>query len=133
MGGVVDGCPAGLTLDLSAIQEELARRRPGQSSLTTSRKENDELTWLSGMVERDGHMVTTGAPMGFSVANAAARPADYDHLKDTFRPSHADFTYEAKYGLRDIRGGGRASARETVSRVAGGCLLYTSPSPRDLH
>ncbi len=122
MGGVVDGCPAGLTLDLSAIQEELARRRPGQSSLTTSRKENDELTWLSGMVERDGHMVTTGAPMGFSVANAAARPADYDHLKDTFRPSHADFTYEAKYGLRDICGGGRASARETVSRVAGGAI-----------
>ena len=122
MGGIVDGCPAGLALDLDAVQAELARRRPGQSSLTTSRKEADEVQWLSGTVEHEGGPVTTGAPLGFTIANTSARPADYDHLKDTFRPSHADFTYEAKYGLRDVRGGGRASARETVSRVVAGAV-----------
>ena len=122
MGGVVDGCPAGLTLNLDAVQTELDRRRPGQSSLTTSRKEADDVQWLSGVVEKDNALLTTGAPLGFTIANTAARPADYDHLKDTFRPSHADFTYEAKYGLRDVRGGGRASARETVSRVVAGAV-----------
>ncbi|HBS19472.1 MAG TPA: chorismate synthase [Flavobacteriales bacterium] len=122
MGGIVDGCPAGLALDLAAVQAELARRRPGQSSLTTSRKEADEVQWMSGTVEHDNGPVTTGAPLGFTIANTAARPADYDHLKNTFRPSHADFTYEAKYGLRDVRGGGRASARETVSRVVAGAI-----------
>ena len=122
MGGIVDGCPAGLALDFDAIQEDMARRRPGQSSLTTARSEADQLEWLSGTVQTDDGVVTTGAPLGFTVANTAARPADYDHLKDTFRPSHADFTYEARYGLRDVRGGGRASARETVSRVAGGAV-----------
>jgi len=122
MGGIVDGCPAGLALDLDAVQDELARRRPGQSSLTTSRKESDEVQWMSGMVEHDSAPVTTGAPLGFTIANTAARPGDYDHLKNTFRPSHADFTYEAKYGLRDVRGGGRASARETVSRVVAGAV-----------
>ncbi|MGB1142469.1 MAG: chorismate synthase [Halioglobus sp.] len=122
MGGILDGCPAGLALDFGAIQEDMARRRPGQSSLTTARSEADQLEWLSGTVQTDEGVVTTGAPLAFTVANTAARPADYDHLKDTFRPSHADFTYEAKYGLRDVRGGGRASARETVSRVAGGAV-----------
>jgi chorismate synthase len=122
LGGIVDGCPAGLALDVAAVQAELARRRPGQSSLTTSRSEADEVQWLSGTVEHEGGPVTTGAPLGFTIANTSARPADYDHLKDTFRPSHADFTYEAKYGLRDVRGGGRASARETVSRVVAGAV-----------
>ena len=124
LGGILDGCPAGLALDVAAVQAELARRRPGQSSLTTSRSEADEVQWLSGLVEGTSseNPVTTGAPIGFTVANTAARPADYDHLKVTFRPSHADFTYEAKYGLRDVRGGGRASARETVSRVVAGAV-----------
>ena len=122
LGGILDGCPSGLALDVAAVQAELARRRPGQSSLTTARSESDEVQWLSGMIEHDGGPVTTGAPIGFTVANTAARPADYDHLKNTFRPSHADFTYEAKYGLRDVRGGGRASARETVSRVVAGAV-----------
>ena len=123
MGGVIDGCPAGLAVDREAVQVELDRRRPGQSSLTTSRDETDQVAWLSGLVEgAEGQWLTTGAPMGFNVPNLSAKPQDYDHLKDTFRPSHADFTYEAKYGLRDHRGGGRSSARETVSRVVGGAV-----------
>ncbi len=122
LGGIVDGCPAGLFLDITAVQAELARRRPGQSALTTSRAEADEVEWLSGLVSTTEGVLTTGAPMGFTVKNTAARPADYDHLQHTFRPSHADFTYEAKYGLRDVRGGGRSSARETVARVVGGAV-----------
>ncbi len=122
LGGIVDGCPAGLVLDDKAVQAELARRRPGQSALTTSRAEADEVEWLSGLVSTTEGVLTTGAPMGFTVKNTAARPADYDHLQHTFRPSHADFTYEAKYGLRDVRGGGRSSARETVARVVGGAV-----------
>ena len=97
LGGVVDGCPAGLVLDLEAIQDELARRRPGQSAITTARQEGDVVQWLSGTVTNgDGQPVTTGAPIGFTLPNTSARPKDYDHLKDAFRPSHADFTYEAK-------------------------------------
>lgn len=123
LGGVVDGCPAGLVLDLEAIQDELARRRPGQSAITTARQEGDVVQWLSGtVINGDGQPVTTGAPIGFTLPNTSARPKDYDHLKDAFRPSHADFTYEAKYGLRDHRGGGRASARETACRVVGGAI-----------
>lgn len=118
IGGIIDGCPAGLTIDLESIQAELDRRRPGQSSLTTPRKESDTIEWLSGIFEGQ----TTGAPMGFVLRNADARSADYDHLKDAYRPSHADFTYDTKYGHRDHRGGGRSSARETACRVAAGAI-----------
>ncbi len=118
IGGVIDGCPAGLELDLEAIQRELDRRRPGQSTLTTQRKESDTVEWLSGLFEGR----TTGAPIGFTIPNADHRPQDYDHLSDAFRPSHADFTYTKKYGIRDHRGGGRSSARETACRVVGGAI-----------
>lgn len=119
MGGILDGLPAGVAIDLDDIQEELDRRRPGQSRLTTPRKESDRIEILSGIFEGR----STGSPIGFIIRNENARTSDYDHLKDTFRPSHADYTYTAKYGVRDHRGGGRASARETVSRVAGGALV----------
>lgn len=118
MGGIIDGVPAGVVLDVDRIQAELDRRRPGQSSLTTQRKESDTVTFLSGLL--DGR--TTGTSIGFTVPNADARGGDYDHLQDRYRPSHADYTYEAKYGVRDVRGGGRASARETVSRVVAGAV-----------
>ncbi|MEM9022982.1 MAG: chorismate synthase, partial [Bacteroidota bacterium] len=118
VGGVIDGCPAGLTVDEAFVQAELDRRRPGQSAIVTQRKEPDALEWLSGLY--DG--TTTGAPIGFLVRNKQHRSADYDHLKSAFRPSHADFTYTEKYGVRDHRGGGRASARETVARVVGGAI-----------
>jgi len=118
MGGVLDGVPAGVELDLDRIQRELDRRRPGQSSLTTQRQESDTVTFLSGLLDNR----TTGTPIGFTVPNADARGKDYDHLQDRYRPSHADFTYDAKYGFRDVRGGGRASARETVCRVVGGAI-----------
>ena len=116
LGGVVDGCPAGLELDVGSIQQELTRRRPGQSKIVSQRKENDTVEFLSGLFEGK----TTGAPLGFIVRNEDHKPGDYDHLKETFRPSHADYTYEAKYGHRDHRGGGRSSARETVCRVVAG-------------
>lgn len=118
MGGVLDGVPAGVVLDFARIQSELDRRKPGQSKLTTQRKESDTVTFLSGLL--DGK--TTGTPIGFTVPNADARSGDYDHLQDRYRPSHADFTYDAKYGFRDVRGGGRASARETVCRVVAGAV-----------
>ncbi|MCB0429045.1 MAG: chorismate synthase [Flavobacteriales bacterium] len=118
LGGVIDGCPAGLALDLEAIQQELDRRRPGQSKITTQRKEPDTVEWLSGIFEGK----TTGAPIGFIIRNANQRSADYDHIKEVYRPSHADYTYDAKYGHRDYRGGGRSSARETASRVVGGAV-----------
>jgi len=118
MGGIVDGVPAGVPLDLTRIQGDLDRRRPGQSDLTTQRKESDVVTLLSGVHEG----LTTGTPIGFTIPNADARKGDYDHLEDRYRPSHADFTYDAKYGHRDHRGGGRASARETVSRVVAGAI-----------
>ena len=118
MGGIVDGVPAGVVLDLNRIQAELDRRRPGQSALTTQRKESDQVTLLSGVHEGR----TTGTPIGFTVPNGDARSGDYDYLADRNRPSHADFTYDAKYGHRDHRGGGRASARETVSRVVAGAI-----------
>ena len=118
MGGIVDGVPAGVVLNLDRIQAELDRRRPGQSALTTQRKESDQVTLLSGVHEGR----TTGTPIGFTVPNGDARSGDYDHLADRYRPSHADFTYDAKYGHRDHRGGGRASARETVSRVVAGAI-----------
>lgn len=118
LGGVLAGLPAGLNVDWAAVQDEVNRRRPGQSHLTTPRRESDRVQCLSGIFEGQ----TTGAPIGFSILNENAKPQDYDHLKAAYRPSHADFTYTAKYGLRDHRGGGRASARETVSRVVGGAL-----------
>ena len=107
IGGIIDGCPAGLEIDFDAIQSELDRRRPGQSQLTTSRKETDRVEWLSGIFEGR----STGTPIGFQIRNLDSKSADYDHLKSTYRPSHADYTYDAKYGFRDHRGGGRASAR----------------------
>ncbi|MCO4770103.1 MAG: chorismate synthase [Deltaproteobacteria bacterium] len=119
VGCVVDGCPAGLTLDLDAVQHELDRRRPGQSKLVSQRKETDEVQVLSGL-SREG--VTLGTPLLMLVPNKDARPGAYADLADLYRPSHADFTYEAKYGLRALSGGGRASARETVGRVAAGAV-----------
>ena len=110
IGGVVDGCPAGLKLDLNAIQHELDRRKPGSTPLGTSRKEADTVEFLSGILEN----TTLGTPIGFLIRNSDAKSSDYDHLKDTFRPGHADLTWEQKFGLRDHRGGGRASARETA-------------------
>lgn len=118
LGGVIDGFPAGVAIDLDRVQAELDRRRPGQSRITTSRREADRVEILSGML--NGR--TLGTPIGFIIRNENQRSADYAELADTFRPSHADFTYQAKYGIRDYRGGGRASARETAARVVGGAL-----------
>jgi chorismate synthase len=118
IGGVIDGCPPGITLDLQAIQKELNRRRPGQSAIVTQRKEPDEVQFLSGIFEGK----TTGAPIGFIVPNTNQKSDDYSHIKDVYRPSHADYTYDKKYGIRDYRGGGRSSARETISRVVGGAI-----------
>ena len=118
IGGVLDGCPAGLTLDLEAIQHELNRRKPGQSKLVTQRKEADEVQFLSGIFEGK----TTGMPIGFIIKNNNKKSKDYDHLKDVYRPSHADFTYDKKYGHRDHRGGGRSSARETANWVVAGAI-----------
>ena len=118
IGGVVDGMPAGITLDMDFIQAQLNRRRPGQSSLTTARNEADQVELLSGVFEGQ----TTGQPIGFLVRNTNQHSADYEAMRHTLRPSHADFTYQMKYGLRDHRGGGRSSARETISRVVAGAL-----------
>ena len=118
LGGIIDGCPAGLEIDFDFIQAELDRRKPGQSKIVTQRKEPDVVEFLSGIFEG----VTTGVPIGFIIKNDNQRSKDYDHIKDSFRPSHADYTYETKYGLRDYRGGGRSSARETVVRVVGGAI-----------
>ena len=118
IGGIIDGCPAGLKIDFDFVQSELDRRKPGQSHIVTQRKENDEVKFLSGIFEG----VTTGAPIGFVIQNENPKSKDYSHLKDAFRPSHADFTYEEKYGHRDYRGGGRSSARETASRVVAGAI-----------
>ena len=118
IGGVIDGMPSGIEVDMSFIQSELARRKPGQSNLTTARKEEDEVELLSGIFEGK----TTGTPIGFLVRNANQHSEDYENLRNLFRPSHADFTYEQKYGIRDYRGGGRSSARETISRVVAGAF-----------
>ena len=118
IGGVVDGCPAGIVIDLEFIRSEMRRRRPGQSKIVSQRKEEDEVEFLSGIFEGK----STGVPIGFIVRNGDARSKDYDALKDIYRPSHADFTYDAKYGFRDHRGGGRSSARETVARVVAGAI-----------
>lgn len=118
LGGVLDGVPAGLKIDFDAVQQELARRRPGQSAVTTARQERDEVEFLSGIMNG----TTLGTPIGFIIRNQDQRSADYDALAHVYRPSHADYTYEAKYGIRDPRGGGRASARETVCRVVAGAI-----------
>jgi chorismate synthase len=118
IGGIIDGCPAKLELDFDVIQKQLDRRKPGQSKITTQRKESDTVEFLSGIFEGK----TTGTPIGFIIKNKDAKSNDYFYVKDTFRPSHADFTYQQKYGIRDYRGGGRSSARETVCRVVAGAI-----------
>ena len=118
IGGVIDGMPAGIEVDIDFIQKELARRKPGQSKLTTARKEADEVELLSGIFEGK----TTGCPIGFLVRNTNQHSDDYEEMRTMYRPSHADFTYEQKYGIRDHRGGGRSSARETISRVVAGAF-----------
>lgn len=114
----MDGFPAGLELDLAAVQTALDRRKPGQSAITTQRKEKDQVVFHSGLI--DG--VTTGMPIGWTIANQNVKSKDYDHLKETYRPSHADFTYQEKYGIRDYKGGGRSSARETANWVVAGAI-----------
>lgn len=118
VGGVIDGMPAGVEIDLDEVQRQLDRRRPGQSSIVTARDEKDRVKILSGLFEGR----STGTPIGFMVENADQHSNDYENIRHTFRPSHADYTYTAKYGLRDHRGGGRSSARETISRVVGGAF-----------
>ncbi len=118
IGGIIDGCPPGIEINLEAIQMEMNRRKPGQSAIVTQRKEPDEVKFLSGIFEG----VTTGTPIGFIIENSNQKSHDYSHIKDSYRPSHADYVYEKKYGLRDYRGGGRSSARETASRVVAGAI-----------
>ncbi|WP_034058542.1 chorismate synthase [Lacinutrix jangbogonensis] len=118
IGGVIDGCPSNIVLDFEAIQNEMNRRKPGQSSIVTQRKEPDEVKFLSGIFEGK----TTGTPIGFVIENANQKSNDYSHIKDSYRPSHADYVYDKKYGHRDYRGGGRSSARETASRVVAGAI-----------
>jgi len=118
IGGIVDGCPSGVELDEGFIQNELNRRRPGQSDISTPRKEGDVVEFLSGIFEGK----TTGTPIAFVIWNENQHSTDYDHLKEVYRPSHADYTYQQKYGIRDHRGGGRSSARETASRVVAGAI-----------
>jgi chorismate synthase len=122
IGCVVDGCPPQLALTAEEIQRDLDRRRPGQSRFTTQRQEADQVKILSGVMETASGQVTTGAPIALLIENTDQRSKDYSEIKDKFRPGHADFTYEAKYGLRDYRGGGRSSARETAMRVAAGAI-----------
>lgn len=118
IGGIIDGCPSGIEVDMDFIQNELNRRRPGQSKITTPRNEADKVEFLSGIFEGK----TTGTPIGFVIWNANQHSSDYDNMKALFRPSHADYTYQQKYGIRDHRGGGRSSARETIARCVGGAL-----------
>lgn len=133
LGGIIDGCPAGLELDLAAVQQELDRRRPGSTALGTARTEGDRVEFLSGIIDaklvsehpewvQQGTMITLGTPIGFILRNQDARSGDYDALKNIYRPGHADLTWELKYGVRDHRGGGRSSARETACRVVGGAI-----------
>ena len=118
IGGIIDGCPSGIKLNFEAIQQELDRRKPGQSKIVTQRKEPDTVEFYSGIFEG----VTTGTPIGFVIHNTNQKSKDYSHIKDVYRPSHADYTYDKKYGVRDYRGGGRSSARETASRVVAGAI-----------
>lgn len=118
LGGVIDGCPAGIELDMEAVQEDLNRRKPGQSNIVTQRKEPDTVEFYSGVFEGK----TTGTPIGFAIHNTNQKSHDYSHIKDAYRPSHADYVFDQKYGFRDYRGGGRSSARETASRVVAGAV-----------
>ena len=118
LGGVIDGCPAGIELDLEIVNKELNRRRPGQSEIVTQRKEDDSVEFLSGIFKGK----TTGTPIGFIIVNKDQKSKDYSHIQNSYRPSHADFVYDKKYGFRDYRGGGRSSARETVVRVVAGSI-----------
>jgi len=118
LGAVIDGCPPGITLDLKLIENEMQRRKPGQSSIVTQRKEEDTVTFYSGIFEGK----TTGTPIGFLIHNKDQKSKDYSHIKKTYRPSHADYVYDKKYGHRDYRGGGRSSARETACRVVAGAI-----------
>lgn len=118
IGGIIDGCPAGLDIDLDHVQNELDRRRPGQSSVSTERNEQDRVEFVSGVFEGK----TTGTPIGFQIKNKDAQSKDYSELKNVYRPSHADYTYQSKYGIRDHRGGGRSSARETATRIVAGAI-----------
>lgn len=118
IGGIIDGCPAGLKIDFEFVQQQMDYRKPGQSNITTQRKEGDKVEFLSGIFEG----VTTGTPIGFQIKNQDQKSNDYSHIKDQFRPSHADYVYQEKYGHRDYRGGGRSSARETACRVVAGAI-----------
>lgn len=129
IGGVIDGCPSGLHIDHAFLHRVLARRQGGSSPFSTSRREPEEVEWLSGLL--DG--VTTGTPLAFLIRNKSAESGDYDHLRDLYRPSHADYTYEVRYGIRDHRGGGRASARETVARVVAGAVAMQLLEQRGIH
>jgi len=129
IGGVIDGCPAGIELDLNAIQRDLDRRKPGQSAIVTQRKEPDEVEFFSGIFEGK----TTGTTIGFAIHNTNQKSNDYSHIKDSYRPSHADYVYDEKYGIRDYRGGGRSSARETASRVVAGAIAKQFLAPIEIN
>ena len=129
IGGVIDGCPAGIELDLTAIQRDLDRRKPGQSAIVTQRKEPDEVEFFSGIFEGK----TTGTPIGFAIHNTNQKSKDYSHIKDSYRPSHADYVYDEKYVIRDYRGGGRSSARETASRVVAGAIAKQYLNPVEIN
>ena len=129
IGGVIDGFPSGINIDMDFIQKELNRRKPGQSDITTSRDEPDQVEFLSGIFEGK----STGCPIGFIVWNKNQHSNDYNNLKEVYRPSHADYTYNVKYGIRDHRGGGRSSARETISRVVGGALAKLALNQLGIH
>lgn len=129
IGGVIDGFPSGITIDMDFVQQELNRRRPGQSSITTNRKEEDKVEFFSGIFEGK----STGAPIAFIIWNENQHSGDYSNMKEVYRPSHADFTYKIKYGIRDHRGGGRSSARETISRVVGGALAKIALRQLGIH
>ena len=129
IGGVIDGCPAGIELDTDFIQQELNRRKPGQSKITTPRKEDDEVQFLSGIYEGK----TTGTPIGFIIWNKNQHSSDYDNMKTVYRPSHADYTYQTKYGIRDPRGGGRSSARETIARCVAGAIAKLALSQKGIN
>ena len=118
IGGIIDGCPAGIEIDLDLVYRDMERRKPGQSKIVTQRKEPDSVNFFSGIFEGK----TTGTPIGFNIVNTNQKSHDYSHIKDTYRPSHADYTYDQKYGNRDYRGGGRSSARETACRVVAGAV-----------
>ena len=129
IGGVLDGFPSGITIDMDFVQAELNRRRPGQSRITTSRSEDDKVEFLSGIFEGK----STGSPIGFLVWNKNQHSSDYSEMQSVYRPSHADYTYKLKYGIRDYRGGGRSSARETISRVVGGALAKIALRQLGIH